>query len=373
MTATVAVVGGGYGGITAAQALDEVADVVLVDPKDAFVHNVASLRAAVDASWAERIFFSYDRLLKNGRVMRDWAVSVDSGGISLASGRRVDADFVVLATGTTYPYPAKIGSNHVDAAKRRILATTEALSKADRVLLLGAGPVGLEFAGEIAAAWPRKTVTIVDYAMDVLSGGFVSGFREDLQTTLRRELRRQLVDMGVELLLGSSLRHELPIPAAELGAFTATTWAGRSVTADIWFQCFGRKPASGFLAPGLTGARRRDFRLRVTPQLRLEGHRNIFAIGDVNATAALDTAVVAMEQATLVAEHIRAHIQGGAEPAPYRPSQPFLLIPLGPKGGASYSPDHGILDAATTAEFKSADLFVGKYSEIFGLNDRGHA
>ena len=45
MTVTVVVAGGGYGGIVVARALDDVADVVLVEPRDAFVHNVAALRA----------------------------------------------------------------------------------------------------------------------------------------------------------------------------------------------------------------------------------------------------------------------------------------------------------------------------------------
>ena len=38
----VVVVGGGYGGINAAKALDDVADVTLVDPTEAFVHNIAA-------------------------------------------------------------------------------------------------------------------------------------------------------------------------------------------------------------------------------------------------------------------------------------------------------------------------------------------
>src|ERR1019366_3454057 len=48
---TVVVVGGGYGGIAVAKALDEMANVVLVEPKDAFMHNVAALRALVDPTW----------------------------------------------------------------------------------------------------------------------------------------------------------------------------------------------------------------------------------------------------------------------------------------------------------------------------------
>ena len=48
---TVVVVGGGYGGVNAAKALDPHADVVLVELKDAFVHNVASLRALVEPAF----------------------------------------------------------------------------------------------------------------------------------------------------------------------------------------------------------------------------------------------------------------------------------------------------------------------------------
>src|SRR5690625_6391649 len=59
MTATVAIIGGGYGGITAAKALDDITDVVLVEPRDTFVHNVAALRALVDPAWTDRMFLPY--------------------------------------------------------------------------------------------------------------------------------------------------------------------------------------------------------------------------------------------------------------------------------------------------------------------------
>ena len=45
----------------------------LVEPKDAFEHNVAALRALADPSWLPRIYLPYDRLLANGRVIRDRA------------------------------------------------------------------------------------------------------------------------------------------------------------------------------------------------------------------------------------------------------------------------------------------------------------
>ena len=66
---TVVVLGGGYADVQVARPLDDLADVVLVEPKDHFVHNVAALRALVDPSWLERIYLPYTALLGAGRVM----------------------------------------------------------------------------------------------------------------------------------------------------------------------------------------------------------------------------------------------------------------------------------------------------------------
>jgi glycine/D-amino acid oxidase-like deaminating enzyme len=67
----VVIIGGGYGGINVARQLDDVASVVLVEPEDAFVHNVAALRALVAPAWLPRIYLPYGGLLSHGRVVRD--------------------------------------------------------------------------------------------------------------------------------------------------------------------------------------------------------------------------------------------------------------------------------------------------------------
>src|ERR1700688_49163 len=136
----VVVVGGGYGGITVAKALDETSDVVLVEPKDAFMHNIAALRALVDPSWLPRIFLPYAGLLSNGRVVRDRAVLVDPHRVVTASGEEISADFVVLASGSRYPFPAKTDLVDARHAQEQVRQTNRALLQADRVLLVGAGP-----------------------------------------------------------------------------------------------------------------------------------------------------------------------------------------------------------------------------------------
>ncbi|HIV57550.1 MAG TPA: FAD-dependent oxidoreductase [Candidatus Stackebrandtia faecavium] len=368
MTATVAVVGGGYGGVTAAQALDDVANVVLIDPKDSFVHNVASLRSIVDPNWADRMYMSYEGALKNGTVIQDWAVSVDPGGVQLSESGYVNADYIILATGTTYPFPAKIGNYHANSGRHRIRRANTELAKSNRVLLLGAGPVGLELAGEIKARWPEKKVTLVDPERDILSGAFIPGFSQETRSRMRDELRRQLDSLGVELLLGTSMRAGVPAESGVSRPFTASTWSGQRVTADIWYRCFGRQPASGNVSRDLAGARRSDSRLTVTAHLRIVGQDNVFAIGDIAATGALDTAVVAIEQGTLAAENVKALINGESELSRYELSQPMFLVPLGPSGGASYDPQSDtILDSATTAEYKGKDLLISQYEQTMGI------
>jgi hypothetical protein len=72
---------------------DDTSDVVLVEPKDAFMHNIAALRALVDPSWLPKIFLPYAGLLTNGRVVRDRAVVVDPHRVVTASGEEITADY----------------------------------------------------------------------------------------------------------------------------------------------------------------------------------------------------------------------------------------------------------------------------------------
>ena len=86
----VTIVGGGYGGITAAKALDECAEVTLIEQKDTFVNHAAALRATVDPDWAQKIFLPYDHLLKNGRVVHATAMSVDGTTVRTSDGQVIE-------------------------------------------------------------------------------------------------------------------------------------------------------------------------------------------------------------------------------------------------------------------------------------------
>jgi len=357
---TVVVVGGGYGGITAAKALDHTSDVVLVEPKDAFMHNIAALRALVDPSWLSRIFLPYAGLLAHGRVVRDRAVEVEPHRVLTASGEEISADYVVLATGSRYPFPAKTDLVDTHHAQEQVRQSNRALAQADRVLLLGAGPVGIELAGEIREVWPEKSIVLLDVADEILGGPYMP--------ELKAELRRQLVESRVELIMSSPLRQPLPTEPGELATFTVTTEVGTEVTADIWFRCYGVVPNSDYLGDELAAARRSDGFIEVGPTLQVAGQTAVFAIGDVS-TADAKMAGFARHQAATVADNINSLAQGQFDLAEYESMGVAIAVPIGPSGGAGQFPGQDqIVGRETISEVKGRDLMVDQFGEVFGLS-----
>jgi NADH dehydrogenase FAD-containing subunit len=358
---TVVVIGAGYGGVNVAKALDEVADVTLVEPKDAFFHNVAALRGLVDPSVLPTIFIPYSRLLRNGRVIHDRAKEVDGSKVVLGSGEVLTPDFVILATGSTYPFPAKASADRAAQSQDDVRATFKALEEAHHALLLGGGPVGVELAGEIRAVWPDKTVTIVDMADDILGDRF--------SQELRSEVRRQLAAIDVELVLGSALEGgEPPTPPGERAGFTVTTLSGRALSADIWFRCFGVTPVSDYLTGALASARTPEGFVEVDDYLRVPGHGNVFALGDVS-TADAKMAGFAGLQAAVVASNVTALISGEDELQPYASLGPVIAITIGPEGGAGQLPGQdGIAGPEVIAQAKGRTMMVDRYAEILGVS-----
>jgi apoptosis-inducing factor 2 len=356
---TVVVIGGGYGGVNVAKALDAHVEVILVEPKNAFVHNIGALRALVEPTFLPEIFLPYDRLLANGRVVRDRAVEVSAHRVVLASGDSIAAEYVVLASGSTYPFPAKSDAHDAEDAIDNYRAAYDELTHSNRVLLVGAGPVGIELAGEIISKWPEKHVTLLDLSDDVLG----DRFRADL----RAELRTQLVDLGVELVLGEGLREFPPTAANEFATFTVTTNSGRDITADIWFQCFGVTPVSDYLSADLAAARRSDGFVTVGPALQVAGHQNVFAIGDVS-TADAKMAGMAGMQAQLVAANIIKMVNGDDDVDAYEPYGTAIVVPIGPEGGSGQLPgQEELASREMVATVKGRDLMVDRYAEILGL------
>jgi len=358
--ATVAVIGGGYGGITAAKALDDVADVTLVEPRDTFVHNVATLRAVVDPQWVDRLFLPYDHLLARGRTVRERATRISDTHVELGSGTLLEPDFTIVATGSRHRHPAKLPIIDTAAAKVQLQRTHEALAQARRVVLLGAGPVGLELAGEIKAAWPDKSVTVLDPAPELLGGRYSAEFTAEVHDQLDR--------LGIDLRLDVSLARPPATEAGALGSFTVTTTSGAEVGGDIWFACYGASPNSEALRAGGDIPVGANGLVEVTSQLQVPGRRRTYVIGDITAIPELKMARLAQEHAVVAATNIRAEILGTGEWASYSAADDAIVLPLGPSAGAGYAKEVGVLGPEAIVGIKG-NLYLDLYRSLLNLDE----
>lgn len=353
--AKVTVVGGGYGGITVAGSLDDVADVTLVEQKDQFVHHAAALRAAVDSVWGYTIFMPYSRLLDRGKVIHGTVMRAEGTTVYVSGEDPIESDYLVLATGTTYPFPAKHSISQAAVSRARLDQCRENLDKAKRVLLVGIGTVGVEFAGELTTAFPHLEIVMVDKADHILGSDRYSD-------QLRENLTAQLQERNVEIILGSPLAYLPPTDVGSLARFHVETTAGVEIDADMWFLCYGAQVSSGYLHPGFDDVVRPNGTIMVDDKMRVKGHENVYAVGDVTDVAESKRADAARAHARVVVANIRDQIDGRSPSVTYAPGKEWIVLPLGPDGGASQLIDTDgsmrIVGAQQTAEIKGTDLMV---------------
>ncbi|CAM2768587.1 NAD(P)/FAD-dependent oxidoreductase [Actinomyces slackii] len=361
--ARVTIVGGGYGGITAAKALDDVAEVTLVEQKDTFVNHAAALRAAVDREWAEKIFIPYDRLLTRGRVVHGTALTVRGTTVEVSGAGAIEADYLILATGTNYPFPAKHMESSSVIAKARIERMRTNLEQAGRVLIVGAGAVGIEMAGEITSAFPSIEVTLLEQAEQILP-------ESDVKQELRESVSSQLIERGVEIITGDKLSYLPPVDVGVLAPFRVETKGGRRIEADMWMRAYGSAAATGFLGADYDEIRHYNGTIRVDEQLRVIDHPGVWAIGDITDVRESKRADVARAHAKVVAANIADLIAGREPSATYTPGAELLLLPLGPEGGASQILRDGVrvvVGPKETSRIKGEDLFLGFVREALGV------
>ena len=358
----VVIVGGGYAGTMLARSLDPVAEVVLVEPKAAFIHNVAAIRAIVDPSLLDMLILPYDRLLKRGRVVQDRAVAVEDGAVRLAANGSISADILVIATGSSYAQPFK-ASGDIAAFRSATLEAHQKLRAARSVAIVGAGAVGTELAGEIAAGMPGKTITLISATPALFP---------DFPPALGRRLQADLLSMGVALRLGAKAER---LQGADGPSAGPVALAAGGVVADLVFPAMGATPVNA-LARDLPGAELdRLGRVRVDAWLRPAGRTNVFAFGDVAATGDLMTIVAITRQAPWLAKSIKAVVAGRRlESLPaYAPwPSPPILIPLGPRRGASVLPltrSGPTVGGFLTSSIKGKALFIPRYRKEFGIKE----
>ena len=195
----------------------------------------------------------------------------------------VARDAVVIAVGTGALLPPIPGLAEVGAWSNGEITTAREVP--DKLLVLGGGVVGVEMAQAWASLGARATVIEAQHQLLPREEPFAG---DELQAALER--------LGVEVRTGVRAT-EVTRHGEEI---TVGLENGDSVTGDRLLVAIGRKPLTADL--GLDTVDLPAGFIEVDDQLRVPGHRWLYAIGDVNGRSLLTHS--GKYQARIAADHI---------------------------------------------------------------------
>lgn len=354
----IVIVGGGYVGWEVARDLDAHAEVTLIEQREAFVHVPAMIRALLQPALLDQAIIPYDTLLPRGRVRRARVTKLDAGGVTLDGGEYLPADYMVIATGSSYAVPFKPQGSSVESLKASSREAREQLLAAKRVAIVGAGAVGTELAGEIAHALPDKKVSLI-----TSESRLFPMYPQKLGTQLQKKLSAK----GVEVILNQRVSNLASTSAPYAGKLALAD--GRVLEADLIFPVIGARGDAGLLnalpgsVEGTLGRIKTDGWMRPAAA----SCPNVFAAGDVAEMGDGMTIVATTRQIPWLVKALKALMAGKAieQLSPYKPWKLApLLLPLGPEIGNSYLP-FGVVGDFVTSRFKGRELFVPKYRKGF--------
>ncbi len=295
----VVIAGAGFGGLTCARALKHApVDVLLVDRNNyhlftPLLYQVAS--ALLDPGEIARPVRQLIRPLRNVDFRQAGITGVDFDSRRLITDRGpIQYDYLVLATGAQSDYFGNEtlarhtlglkGLGEGLAVRNHILSRFEEArwavdQDARRALVtfavVGGGPTGVEMAGaisELIRLVLRKDyrnldtnearVVLIEAAPHVL-GAFVPSLREAARKSLEKKGIELMLETKVEAVTNNSIRLA----------------GGREIAAGTVIWTAGVRASDLGEATGLQLGR--QARVKVEPTLQVEGHPEIFVIGDL--------------------------------------------------------------------------------------------
>ena len=309
----VIVLGAGFGGLTAAKALDSIADVTLVDRHNfqtflPLLYQVSTAGLAADHI-AHPIRGALRKTKIKFRMGSPLAIDHKNNSVKLDSSEVLDFDYLVVAMGSaTNDFGVKgvaehaLGMKSVSEAleiRSSILRRFEDLCRFEddtkfSITVVGGGPTGVEMAGAIAEL--KKGPLKSDYAkaaanirVNLVEAGprLLPSFSPLLSNRTRRDLEK----LGVNVLLNTSVSEVMP----RMILLGDKSQLPSEVT--IWAAGVTGEPVMKKLNLPIAGGR-----ISIEPTLQVTNYPNIFAIGDIAGAKGEDgrflpmVAPVAMQQ-----------------------------------------------------------------------------
>jgi NADH dehydrogenase len=305
----VLIIGGGFGGLSAARALRHASvDVTVVDRTNHHVFQPLLYQVATATLAETQITAPIRWLLRtqpNTRVLMAEVerIDVDARRAALGDGTTLEYDYLILAAGARHSYfghpewesrapGLKSIGDALEMRRRFLLAFERAETSRDAAerealltfVIVGGGPTGVELAGmlpTIARQTMHRDFRSIDPARSrviLVEGGprILPSFPEHLAARARRDLE----ELGVEVLA------ERIVTAVEDGTVRI---GGERIAARTVFWAAGN--AASPLGAQLGVPTDRAGRVVVEPDLSIPGHPEVFVIGDL-AAATTDGAPV---------------------------------------------------------------------------------
>jgi len=296
------IVGAGFAGLRAALRLKKAAvDITLIDRRNHHLFQPLLYQVATAVLNPSDIAAPIRRIVrgKNVTVLLGDVVGVDlaTKTVRLEHGALV-YDFLVIATGAAHSYfghgqwaehapGLKSIEDALEIRKRILFAFEAAERETDAALrkqwltfvVVGGGPTGVELAGALAEI-ARKSLAYDFHHFDPTQARIVlvegqervlATYPEDLSEKASRSLRKLGVDVRV-----STMVTDVRVDGVQAGS----EWIGSRTV--LWGAGVAASPLARTLGVPLD----RVGRVRVTPELTVPGHDEVFVIGDL---AALET------------------------------------------------------------------------------------
>jgi NADH dehydrogenase len=341
----VVIVGGGFAGLSAARALAEApVRITLIDRRNhhlfqALLYQVAT--AALAATDIASPIRSVLRSQRNVEVRLADVTAVDLATRRVVMGdERLSYDYLILAAGAGQSYfghdewaPLAPGLKNLDDAleiRRRVLWAFEAAEQTkdtaarDALLtfvVVGGGPTGVELAGALAElsrfslARDFDRINPAEARVYLLEGAdrLLPAFREKLGRVAQRELERLGVRVRTKTLVTGVDRDGVLVGEERIPARTV-----------LWCAGVAASPLGKTLGLSLD----RAGRVPISPDLTVEGHPEVFVVGDMSSLKGADgnplpgQAPVAIQEGRWAAANLARAVAG-------QPMQPFRYIDEG--------------------------------------------
>ena len=317
----VVILGAGFGGLTAARALDRIADVTLVDRHNFQTFLPLLYQVSTAGLAADHVAYPIRGALRKTKVKFRMGspISVDhkNKSVKLDSSEVLDFDYLIVALGSaTNDFGIKgvaenaLGMKTVNEAlaiRSEIMRRFEDLCRFEdntkfSIAVVGGGPTGVEMAGAIAELKRGPLSSdMADAAKNIDVYLVEAGPRvlPALSPKLSERTKSDLEKLGVKVLTGAVVKEVKPRQIH----FADGTSIPSEVT--VWAAGVRGEPAIAKLnIPQENG------RVAVDPTMQVTNYPYVFAIGDAAGAKGSDgrflpmVAPVAMQQARFVAKQI---------------------------------------------------------------------